>query len=331
MDESVLTAAPAPSHAGPLSEPVHEDRRHLLGLEGMSRAAVLEILDDAGRFRTRWLADKKPGTELRGVEVCNAFFEDSTRTRVSFEISERRLGATRLAFGVSGSSLSKGETFLDTLRTLESMGVDILVIRHRSSGAAAYAARQAGMSVINAGDGRHEHPTQGLLDVMTLRDAWGGEFEGRRIAIVGDVAHSRVARSNVHALRALGAVVTLGGPATLVPAGVDRWGCAVADTVEDAMSGADAVMVLRIQHERMDQGLVPSLVEYARTWKITAERVRLMRPDAVVMHPGPMNRGIEIAPDVADGGRSVIFHQVENGVAVRCAVLARCAAARRAA
>jgi aspartate carbamoyltransferase catalytic subunit len=331
MNHSALLASPSPSRVTPDSPAPAADRLHLLGLEGMERATLEEILDEADRFRARWGVDKRPGTELRGVEVCNGFFEDSTRTRVSFEIAERRLGATRLAFGVSGSSLSKGETFLDTLRTLESMGVDILVIRHRSAGAAAYVARQVSVSVINAGDGEHEHPTQGLLDLMTLRDTWGRSFDGRRIAIVGDVGHSRVARSNVHGLRALGARVTLAGPATLIPAGVERWGCEVAHTVEDALDGADAVMVLRIQHERMEQGLLPSLVEYARVWKITAERVRLMKPDAVVMHPGPMNRGIEIAPDVADGGRSVVFHQVENGVAVRCAVLARCAAARRAA
>jgi aspartate carbamoyltransferase catalytic subunit len=335
MDESLFVADPArraglffhPASPQAGRPPSAQGNRHLLGLEGMGRGALLEILDAAECFRTRWVSDKRPGTELRGVEVCNAFFEDSTRTRVSFEIAERRLGATRFTFGVTGSAISKGETLLDTLRTLESMGVDIFVMRHQPPGSAAFAARQlTTAAVISAGDGQHEHPTQGLLDVLTLRDAWHGKFEGRRIAIVGDIAHSRVARSAFFGLRALGVEVTVAGPATLIPAEIERLGCRVAVTAEDAMKDADAVMVLRIQRERMDQGLLPSLGEYARVWGITAARVRLMKPDAVVMHPGPMNRGIEIAPDVADGGRSVIFHQVENGVAVRCAVLARCAA-----
>ncbi len=327
MDESAYLADPASRRAGLFFHPAGGGAGHLLGLEGVGRAVLLEILDAAACRRASWIEHKRPGTELRGVEVCNAFFEDSTRTRVSFEIAERRLGATRLTFGVAGSSISKGETLLDTLRTLESMGVDVFVMRHRSSGAAAFAARQLRAAVINAGDGEHEHPTQGLLDILTLRDAWHGEFAGRRIAIVGDVAHSRVARSAIFGLGALGVAVTIAGPATLTPRDVERLGCEVAATAEDAMNGADAVMVLRIQHERMDQGLLPSLGEYARVWGITAARVRLLKPDGVVMHPGPMNRGIEIAPDVADGGRSVIFHQVENGVAVRCAVLARSVAA----
>jgi aspartate carbamoyltransferase catalytic subunit len=223
--------------------------------------------------------------------------------------------------------VSKGETLLDTLRVIASMRVDILIVRHASSGTASYLARYLDAAVINAGDGRHEHPTQGLLDVMTLREAWKGRFEGRRVAIVGDIAHSRVARSAIHGLNALGVDVTLAGPATLIPAEVELLGVAVAPTVEDAMAGADAVMTLRIQKERMDAGLLPSLGEYSKVWGITAERMALLKPEAVVLHPGPMNRGIEIAPDVADGPRSVILDQVGNGVAIRCAVLKRCAGA----
>jgi aspartate carbamoyltransferase catalytic subunit len=304
--------------------------RHLIGLEGMGAAPILEILDDADRFRVRWRTEgRAPTRELRGVEVCNAFFEDSTRTRVSFELAEKRLGATLTTFSASGSSVSKGETLLDTCHTLAAMGVDLLVIRHRAAGAAAYVARQLDVGVINAGDGTREHPTQGLLDLLTLRDAWNGRFEGRRIAIVGDIAHSRVARSAIHGLTALGTEVTLAGPATLMPEDVELLGVHVAPTVEDAMAGADAVMTLRLQRERMEAGLLPSTSEYARAWGISGARVALLKPEAVVMHPGPMNRGVEIAPEVADGPRSRIFAQVENGVAVRAAVLMRVARAAR--
>ncbi|HEY6865763.1 MAG TPA: aspartate carbamoyltransferase catalytic subunit [Candidatus Eisenbacteria bacterium] len=311
-----LAGAPA-AHAGA--------QRHLLGLEGMGQAEILEILDAAAAYREKLRAHALPTGELRGVTVCNAFFEDSTRTRVSFEIAEQAMGAFHTSFNVGGSSVSKGETLLDTLRVVASMRVDLLVVRHASSGAAAYLARHLDAGVINAGDGWHEHPTQGLLDLMTLRQAWQGGFEGRRIAIVGDIEHSRVARSACFGLAALGVEVTLAGPATLMPAGIEALGCAVAPTVEDAMRGADAVMTLRIQRERMEAGLLPSLTEYAREWGITAKRVELMEPGAVVLHPGPMNRGVEITPEVADGARSVIFDQVENGVAIRCAVLRRCA------
>lgn len=323
---------PAPDPGGP-GAPAGADpvagisRRHLLGLEGMARADILEILDSAAAYREKSRAHALPTNELRGVTVCNAFFEDSTRTRVSFEIAEQAMGAFHTSFQAGGSSVSKGETLLDTLRVIASMRVDLLVVRHASPGAAAYLARHLDTGVINAGDGRHEHPTQGLLDLMTLGRAWQGGFEGRRVAIVGDIGHSRVARSACFGLAALGVEVTLAGPATLMPAGIDGLGCDVAPTVEDAMRGADAVMTLRIQRERMDSGLLPSLTEYAREWGITTKRVELMKPGAVVLHPGPMNRGVEITPEVADGRRSVIFDQVENGVAIRCAVLKRCAGA----
>ncbi len=331
MSLTLHPAHPAPVGAGIFFAPSVAIRdRHLIGLEGMSAAAILEILDEADQFRARWRTEgKAPTHELSGVEVGNAFFEDSTRTRVSFELAEKRLGATLTTFTAGGSSLSKGETLLDTCHTLAAMGVDLLVIRHRAPGAAAYVARHLAVGVINAGDGTREHPTQGLLDLLTLRDAWNGRFEGRRIAIVGDIAHSRVARSAIHGLTALGTEVTLAGPATLMPADVELLGVHVAPTVEDAMAGADAVMTLRLQRERMEAGLLPSTGEYARVWGINESRVALLKPEAIVMHPGPINRGVEIAPEVADGPRSRIFDQVGNGVAVRAAVLVRAARAAR--
>jgi len=206
----------------------------------------------------------------------------------------------------------------------------MIVLRHACSGSPLYLSRVLDIPVINAGDGAHEHPTQGLLDLLSLRDAWRGRFEGRRIAIVGDVAHSRVARSAVFGLETLGARILLAGPATLMPAGVEGLGCEVTGSIEEAMEGADAVMALRIQNERMERALIPSTREYARIWGVTAARVRLMNPDAVVLHPGPFNRDVEVASEVVDGARSRVWDQVENGLAVRCAVLARCAHARRA-
>jgi aspartate carbamoyltransferase catalytic subunit len=327
-DGGAQAPRPASAALGDVRAPAAA-RRHLLGLEGMTREEILAILDDADRYRARLRAGGMPFDDLRGVTVLNAFFEDSTRTRVSFELAERHLGATMAALTTAGSSISKGETLFDTVQNVGAMGLDLLVVRHQASGAPAFLARHLDVGVINAGDGRHEHPTQGLLDLMTLRDAWRGQFEGRRLALVGDVAHSRVARSAIVGLNIMGATVTVAGPATLLPAEVERLGCAVAATVEDAMDGADAAMALRLQRERMDGGLLPSLGEFSRVWGITPERVRLMNRDAVVLHPGPMNRGVELAPEVADGERSVILDQVENGVALRCAVLARCAAACR--
>ena len=322
---------PAPPGTGIFFDPAtSRSDPSLLGLEGLTASALHGILDDADAFRLRWrLHGKAPSTELAGFEICNAFFEDSTRTRVSFELAEQRLGATHTTFGVGGSSVSKGETLLDTIRTITAMGIDLVVIRHPAAGAAATVARELGVAVVNAGDGTHEHPTQGLLDLLTLRDAWNGRFEGRRLAIVGDIAHSRVARSAIHGLLTLGAEVTLAGPATLMPADIELLGVEVASSVEDAMAGADGVMALRLQRERMECGKLPSLGEYAREWGVNPARVAIMKPEAVVMHPGPMNRGVEISPEVADGPRSRVFGQVENGVAVRCAVLARCAQAAR--
>jgi len=323
--------SPAPTGAGIFSTRSHAcDARHLLGLEGMPRDTLLALLEDAAHERA-WLASGAPNrSDLAGCSVMLAFIEDSTRTRTSFEIAARRLGANALTFSAAASSLNKGETLLDTMKLFEAMGAQLLVLRHSMSGAAAYLARSMGATgVVNAGDGMHEHPTQGLLDLLTLQDAWGGEFRGRRLAIVGDVAHSRVARSAIAGLTTLGVSVTVCGPGTLMPADVEMLGCTVAPAVEDAMAGADAVMALRIQRERMEGGLLPSLVEYARVWGVTQERVALMKPEAVVMHPGPVNRGVELEASVADSPRSVILKQVANGVAVRCAVLKRCWSAWR--
>jgi aspartate carbamoyltransferase catalytic subunit len=317
--------APAPHGAGAFLQA--GNRRHLLGLDGVPRESLLDLLASAARYRDKLRTPRWISEELRGIAICNAFFEDSTRTRVSFELAEQRLGAIHTTFIASGSSLSKGETMLDTLRVLTSMRVDLVVVRHRSSGSPAFLARHLGAGIINAGDGEHEHPTQGLLDLLTLSDAWNGRFEGRRFGIIGDITHSRVARSAIFGLRTLGAEVVIAGPPTLIPAEAESLGCTVAATIEEAMRGADGVMALRIQRERMEGGLLATLGEYARLWGLTRERIAQMRPGAVVLHPGPMNRGVEIAPDVADGSESRVLTQVENGLAVRCAVLARAAAA----
>jgi len=324
LSTQTLPARPGAPGAGLFVAP---GRTHLLGLEGMPRDEIVALLDRAIHYRTLIRDHAVPTRELRGLSVCNAFFEDSTRTRISFELAENALGANNVLFSVGGSSVSKGETLLDTMSVVMSMRVDILVVRHSSAGQAHYLARHLDAAVVNAGDGRHEHPTQGLLDLMTLRQAWNDRWEGRRIAIVGDIAHSRVARSAIFGLRTLGVAVTAAAPATLMPVDLERLGVTVAPTVEEAMRDADAVMTLRIQKERMKSGLLPSLNEYSRGWGITRERVELMKPDAVVLHPGPMNRGVEISPEVADGPRSVILDQVENGVAIRCAVLRRSAGA----
>jgi aspartate carbamoyltransferase catalytic subunit len=306
------------------------DPRHFLALEGLSRATLLALLADAARER-EWLKLGEPNRrDLAGVTVVLAFIEDSTRTRTSFEIAAQRLGANTVVFSSAASSLNKGETLLDTLRLFEAMGAGLVVVRHPASGAPAWLARElATIGVLNAGDGMHEHPTQGLLDLLTLQDAWQGRFEGRRLAIVGDIAHSRVARSAIAGLTTLGTSVTVCGPGTLLPVDVEQLGCDVSATLEDALDGADGVMALRLQRERMETGLLPAIPEYARLWGLTPERVSLLAPDGVVLHPGPVNRGVEMAHEVADGPRSRILEQVTNGVAVRSAVLRRCAQALR--
>ncbi len=296
-------------------------RKHLLGLEGWTADEIHLILDTAESFKEVSERRVKKVPALRGVTVVNLFFENSTRTRVSFELAEKRLSADSVNFSASTSSVKKGESLRDTVENIEAMKIDMIVIRHSAAGAPHFLARFSSASVINAGDGQHEHPTQGLLDIFTLREKWGGRIEGKKVVIVGDIMHSRVARSNIHGLRALGAHVTLCGPPTLMPVGIERLGVEVETDLRTALRDADAVNVLRIQRERQSGGLLPSLDEYARVWGVNDEALRVARPDCIVMHPGPMNRGVEISQDVADGERAVILEQVTNGVAVRMAVL----------
>jgi aspartate carbamoyltransferase catalytic subunit len=294
--------------------------RHLLGLEGMSAEDLTRYLDTAESFKEISERPVKKVPALRGITVANLFFEPSTRTRISFELAEKRLSADSVNFSASGSSVSKGETLRDTAENIEAMKVDMIVIRHGASGAPHFLASLLDGSVVNAGDGSHEHPTQGLLDMFTLRERWGS-FKDKKVVIVGDVAHSRVARSNIHGLVTMGAEVVVCGPPTLMPPEVERFGVRVETDLKKAVEGADAINVLRIQRERQKSGMFPSLDEYARVWGINTEVLKNARKDCIVMHPGPMNRGIEIAQDVADGERSVILDQVTNGVAVRMAVL----------
>jgi aspartate carbamoyltransferase catalytic subunit len=298
--------------------------RHLLGIRGLSADEITHILDTAETFREISLREIKKVPTLRGRTVINLFFEPSTRTRTSFEIAGKRLSADVINVSSSSSSVTKGETLLDTARNLEAMGPDLIVIRHPSAGAPHQLARVCRASVVNAGDGAHEHPTQALLDALTIRQQ-KGSLRGLRVAIIGDILHSRVARSNAHLLTTLGASVSVAGPGTLAPpefaALVGGESLSVARRVEDAIEGADVVMVLRIQRERQDKAFLPSLREYAVHYGLNLKRLQLAKPDAIVMHPGPMNRGIEIASDVADGARSLILDQVANGLAVRMAVL----------
>ncbi len=294
--------------------------RHLLTLEGLPRAALVALLDRAQAL----LEGSEDRTALQGQAVCTLFFEPSTRTRLSFQRAAQRLGADVLGFDASTSSTTKGETALDTLKNIEAMGVCGFVVRHSGDGAVAAlaAAAEPGTALVNAGDGRSAHPTQGLLDMLTLRQAKGDDFAALKVAIVGDVRHSRVARSDLHALRTLGAgEVRVCGPASLLPDDPTLDGCTVTHDFDAALDGVDAVLMLRLQRERMDEGLVSSLDDYHRDYGLTATRLRRAAPDAVVLHPGPMNRGVEIDDAVADGAQSLILRQVANGVAVRMAVL----------
>jgi aspartate carbamoyltransferase catalytic subunit len=295
-------------------------RKDLLGLEDLTADEILSILDTARTFREVLDRPIPKVPSLRGLTAANLFFEPSTRTRLSFELAEKRLSADTVSFQTSGSSVSKGETLKDTARNIEAMGIHLVVIRHQSSGAPHYLARNLEAGVINAGDGTHEHPTQGLLDIYTMREH-RGRVTGLRVAIVGDVMHSRVARSNIWGLTKLGAQVTVAGPPTMMPAEVERFGVTVARSTDEALEGADVVNILRIQLERQRSSLYSTLREYARVYGVNAERLRRAKADVLVMHPGPMNRGVEIAQDVADGKHSVILKQVTNGVAVRMAVL----------
>lgn len=293
---------------------------HLLGIDGMEPDEITLILDTAEGFAEIGTREIKKVPTLRGKTVVNFFVENSTRTRSSFELAEKRLSADALNFSASTSSFSKGESLLDTLQNLEAMAPDFIVLRHSQPGAPHFLARHTRCAIVNAGDGAHEHPTQALLDAYTMRQA-KGRLAGLRVAIVGDILNSRVARSNVYLLTTMGAQVTVCGPPTLLPFAMDRLGCRVTHKIDAALDGADVVMTLRIQLERMKSGAFPSLREYATLYGINAARVSRAAKDAIVMHPGPMNRGVEITSDVADGERSVILEQVTNGVAVRMAVL----------
>ena len=294
--------------------------RHLLGISDLSPEEITLILDTAGAMREVGERQIKKVPALRGRTVVNLFFEPSTRTRTSFEIAEKRLSADTLSLAVSTSSVVKGETLLDTVSNIEAMSPDMLVVRHGSSGACHQLARHCRARIVNAGDGLHEHPTQALLDAYTLRQH-KGRIEGLQVAIVGDLLHSRVLRSNLLLLRKMGATVRVAAPRPLVPVGIEAMGAIPCRTIEEALDGADVVMMLRIQLERMQANFFPSLREYFALFGLTSERLGLARPDAIVMHPGPMNRGVEIASEVADGPRAVILEQVANGVAVRMAVL----------
>lgn len=294
--------------------------RHLLDVDTMSRADIERLLDLAGEMRVA-LAARRHRSLLEEETIGLAFYEGSTRTRVSFELAAKALGATVVDLGVAGSSVGKGESLVDTLRTLERTGVTALVLRHAASGAPHLAARTTGMAIVNAGDGTHAHPTQALLDALTLREAIG-RLDGRTIAIIGDVAHSRVARSNLHTLVRLGARIRLGGPPAWV-AGFGGWpGVEIAPRLGDAIDGADAVMTLRVQLERAARSGVPSLREYTDRWRLDERRMRLAAPNAPILHPGPTNEGVELTAELANGARSLIGRQVENGVPVRMAVLA---------
>ncbi|HUW35419.1 MAG TPA: aspartate carbamoyltransferase catalytic subunit [Planctomycetota bacterium] len=296
------------------------DKKHLLGLEELSAQDITELLDKAGDYRATALDDDKACDALRGKRVVLMFFENSTRTRVSFEVAAERLGGSVTALSMDTSSVKKGESLLDTVRTIDSMGVDFMVVRHSSSGAARQVAKAVSASVINAGDGTHEHPTQGLLDMLTVRQH-KGRIDGLRVGIVGDVLHSRVARSNLFGLKKLGASVVLIGPPTLVPDSFRSLGAEISNNFDDVIHQCDVLNMLRIQRERLDGQYFPSVREYCELFRLDSSRMRRAKPDVLVMHPGPMNRGIEITPDVADGANSVILEQVSNGVAVRMAVL----------
>ncbi len=295
--------------------------RHLLGIEPLEPQEIQTILDTADGLREILDRPIKKVPALRGKTVVNLFYEASTRTRSSFEIAERVLSADSLSIAASASSVTKGETLLDTAKNLEAMNPDMVIMRHASSGAPHMLARHCRFSVVNAGDGAHEHPTQALLDALTMRQK-KGRIKGLRVAIVGDILHSRVARSNLWLLSKLGASVVLCGPPTLVPPGIEKMvPASVSYSIDEAVEGADVVMMLRIQLERMSGGFFPTTREYHRRFGLTVERARRAKKDVLIMHPGPMNRGVEIASEVADGPFSVILEQVTNGVAVRMAVL----------
>jgi aspartate carbamoyltransferase catalytic subunit len=294
--------------------------KDLLGIDYLEREEIEEIISTAESFKEVSTRDIKKVPALRGRTIVNLFFEPSTRTRTSFELAAKRLSADIINISSSTSSVVKGETLLDTARNIEAMNSDVIIVRHSMSGAPEILAKALKSSVINAGDGFHEHPTQALLDLFTIKERLG-KVEGLKVAIIGDIAHSRVARSNILCLNKMGAEVRVCGPATLMPAEIEKMGAKVYYRPEDAIDGADAVMMLRIQMERQERGLFPGVREYSRFFGLNQERVRLAKDGVLIMHPGPINRGVEISPEVADGPYSVILDQVTNGVAVRMAVI----------
>jgi aspartate carbamoyltransferase catalytic subunit len=298
-------------------------RKHLLGLEELTAEEIGTILDTADSFKEISERPIKKVPALRGKTIANIFYEPSTRTRLSFELAEKRLSADTVSFQKAGSSVAKGETLRDTVENIQAMKVDMVVMRHGSSGAHRFLAQFLDASIVNAGDGQHEHPTQALLDMLTLRQRWGS-LEGKHIAIIGDIMHSRVARSNIWGLTKMGATVTVCGPPTMMPAEVEQLGEGGVEIEHDlraAIEGADAINILRIQLERQKTRLFPSAQEYFEVFGVTPEVLEAAPKDCIVMHPGPMNRGVEISQEVADGDRAVILEQVTNGVAVRMAVL----------
>jgi aspartate carbamoyltransferase catalytic subunit len=300
--------------------------KHLLSISDLTKAEAISILDTAQELARVSDGPMKKLPTLRGRTIVNLFAEDSTRTRISFEAAAKRLSADVINFSSKGSSISKGESLKDTAQTLQAMGADAVIIRHSASGAAQRLADSKWMSgsVINAGDGTHEHPSQALLDAFTIRkhlSKGGNDLTGLRVAIVGDVLHSRVARSNVLLLAKLGAQVVLVAPPTLLPVGIESWPCQISYDLDEVIANVDAIMMLRIQLERMSELYFPNAREYSRYFGLNNDRIRAMKPEAIVMHPGPMNRGLEITADAADGARSVIVEQVTNGVSIRMAIL----------
>ncbi len=304
--------------------------KHCIALADYSREEILEVLDLAVSMKEVLQRPIKKVPSLRGKSVVNLFFEASTRTRSSFEIAAKVLSADALNWTSSSSSVTKGETLVDTARNLEAMRPDVLVIRHSAGGAPKLVADHVGCAVVSAGDGAHEHPSQGLLDCFTLRERLG-TLDGKTIAIVGDISHSRVARSDLFAMTKLGAKVRFCGPPTMIPAGIETLGATVHHRLREAVEGADAVVMLRIQHERIGDPLIPGTREYSKLWGLNAKKAaEWLRPSCVILHPGPINRGVELSPEVADGPQSVILDQVQNGVAVRMAILYLLAGGRAA-
>jgi aspartate carbamoyltransferase catalytic subunit len=295
-------------------------RKHLLGLEELSREEILHILNTAETFKDVSTRSVKKVPALRGRVVVNLFFEDSTRTRVSFSLAASRLGADVVEFSAKVSSVSKGETLIDTAKNIEAMGIDVIVIRHSAPGAPHYLAQCIDTPIVNAGDGAHEHPTQALLDMFTIREI-KGKIEGLKVAIVGDIAHSRVARSNIWGLTKFGAKVVLVGPTTLLPKGMRDMGVEISNNLDDVLPQVDVINMLRVQRERITSNVFPSVEEYTRLFGLNGQRIARAKKDVLVMHPGPINRGIEITSDVADGKHSAILRQVTNGLTVRMAVL----------